>query len=262
MRVGRRRVAAAVVMSFVAVLFILGFALDRFDAESIDRNWTGEPLPPCFVNAAQCYGHLLGTDNLGRDVLARLLYGSINSLEFALIALGFAVIVGLVVALISRVAGPAGRFFVERFTAAIECFPPLAFIFIMIIVGTPDRYFTLPGIAIAALVGLLFCPRISRAVMTAPRARAALTAVSDRAAQALTGIIALLATVDFLGAGVRPPYPSWGNMLIDAQENISIAWWAMVFPAICLSGALLVIEVERRLLAGVSRTTDDHLSLI
>jgi len=257
-----RRVAAGFIIALVAVFIILGFALDRFDPDSIDSNWTGVPLPPCFVNAPQCFGHLLGTDNLGRDILARLLYGSINSLGLAFIALAFAVIVGFGVAVISRVPSLAGRFVTERFMAAIECFPPFAFIFVMIIVRSPDRSLTLPGVAIAGLAGLLSCPRIVRALMSAPTARGALVAASDQAAQALTGIIALLATVDFIGWGVQPPNPSWGNMLSDAQENLSIAWWAMVFPAIWLSGALLVIETVRRLLVGGSRSPDDRRSLI
>ena len=254
--------AAVIIVALVAVFIMLAFALNRFDPNSIDRNWTGEPLPPCFVNASQCYGHLLGTDNLGRDLLARSLYGSANSLGLALVALAFAVVAGLGVAMISRVPSRVGGFVVERFVAAIECFPPFAFIFIMIIVGRPDRLFTLPGIAIAGLAGLLFCPRIVRAVMSVPTARGALAVVADQAAQALTAIILLVATVDFIGWGVEPPYPSWGNMLSDAQENLSIAWWAMVFPAIWLSGALLVIEAVRRLLVGGSRSTDDHGSLV
>jgi peptide/nickel transport system permease protein len=253
-------VAAVVVGCLVAVLIIAAFALDRFDPDSIDGNWQGLPLPPCFVDAALCYGHLLGTDNLGRDILARLLYGSINSLGLASVALAFAVTVGFGVAMISRVPSLVGRFVIERLMAAIECFPPFAFVLIIVRLIFVDWPGPWPVIAVAGLAGLLFCPRIGRAVMSAPTARGTLAAVSDRAAQALIGIVALLATVDFIGWGVQPPDPSWGNMLRDAQ--LSIAWWAMVFPAICLSGALLVIEVERRLLVGASRTTDDHRSLV
>jgi len=260
--VSRRRIAAAVIVGLVAVFVVVGFALGRFDPISIDRHWTGSPLPPCFVSSAQCYVHVLGTDGLGRDLLARLLFGSVSTIGFALNALVFAVILGFGVALISRVPSPLGRFVVERFMVATECFPPLAFILIMILVGRQDRFATLSGIAIAALVGLLFYPRIARAVITAPTARGALVAASDRGARALTGIVALLATVDFLGYGVQPPSPSLGNILNDAQMDAAIAWWAMVFPAIWLIGALLVIEVLRRLLVGGPRTAYDQESLV
>ena len=63
---------------------------------------------------------------------------------------------------------------------------------------------------------------------------------------AVRRIIVLLATLDFFGHGIQPPTASWGNMLSDAQEDITIAWWAAVFPAICLFGAVLAIEIIRR----------------
>lgn len=258
----KQRLAVIVVAAFVAVFIVVCFTLNRFNSDSIDAHWTGVPLPPCFVDATGCFGHLLGTDNLGRDILARLLNGSIISLALALISIAVAVVLGLAIAWVSRASGATGRFLVERFAAAVECFPPLAFILIVIIVGTPDRLLTLPVIITATLAGLLFCPPIVRAVLSSPTPRGALVAVSDRSAKALSSIIALLAIVDFLGWGVQPPTPSLGNILNSVQEDIALAWWAAAFPAIWLCATLLVIEVLRRLLGGGARSADEKVSLV
>jgi peptide/nickel transport system permease protein len=247
MSMGNRRVVALVLAAMIVVFGIFAATQGRFDPNWIDSNWQGMPIPPCFVDAAKCYGHVLGTDEVGRDILARLMYGGMLSLVVALIAVAVEVMLGVGIAVSARRGGPIVRFVVQRFDAALSCFPPWAFVLAMIAIGT-QQYPTLSLFALAALMGFVFSPRIVRTANSMHELRASLPALLDRAAYDLTRIVILFATIDFFGLGVQPPTSSWGSMIRDWPENISIAWWAPVFPAISLFGAVLVIEILRRLL--------------
>ncbi len=82
----RKRAIAAVVLTCTvfAVIFVSASLLESY-ANTIDNlHWTGYPIPPCFVNATTCGGHLFGTDEVGRDVLARLIVGARSSLGMSL----------------------------------------------------------------------------------------------------------------------------------------------------------------------------------
>src|SRR5271155_1953711 len=78
-RLRRHRLAIAGIVAILVIVLGAVFAkqLSPFDPNAIDNvNWQGQPLPPCFQDAAQCGGHPLGTDEVGRDLLSRLLFGA------------------------------------------------------------------------------------------------------------------------------------------------------------------------------------------
>jgi ABC-type dipeptide/oligopeptide/nickel transport system permease subunit len=248
MLVSRRRAVAIVVAAAVVAFIIVAAKHVRFDPDWIDGNWGGTPLPPCFLDAAKCYGHVLGTDEVGRDILARLMSGGEVSLMVALIAVAVEVILGICIAISARRNGPIVSFVVLRFEAALSCLPPWPFMLTMIAIGTQQHYPTLSLFVLAALAGLVFAPRIARVAGSTRELRGSLPALLDRAAYDLTRLIALLATIDIFGLGAQPPTTSWGSMLHFWQDNISIAWWAVIFPAVSIISAVLVIEILRRLL--------------
>ncbi len=248
MSVSRRRSVAVVVATIVVAFIIIAATQVRFTPDSIDHNWMGTPISPCFLDATKCYAHVLGTDEIGRDVLARLMYGGITSLGLALIAVAIEVILGIGIATLSGRGGPIVKFVVRRFEAALSCFPPWAFLLAMIAIGTPRMSPTLSPFVLAALAGLLFSPRIARVAGSMREPRGSLLALLDQAAFDLTRLVVLLATIDFVGLGIDPIVPSWGYMLNYWPEEMSIGWWAVVFPAITIFSAVLVIEILRRLL--------------
>ena len=253
-----RRLAVAAVIAAIVVVFVgVDFTLVRFNPISIDNNWTGTPIPPCFLDAAKCYGHLLGTDEIGRDMLARLTYGGLVSLGVALIAVAVELMLGVGIAISARRGGPIVRYVIQRFEAALSCFPPWAFVLAMIAIGTPQNHATVTIFVLAALAGFVFSPRIARVAEGMRDLHSALPVLLDQAVYDLTRLVVLLATVDYVGIGIQPPTPSWGNMILNSLEDITIAWWATVFPAIMLFGAVIVIEIFRRLLFdGVTRAGD------
>jgi ABC-type dipeptide/oligopeptide/nickel transport system permease subunit len=141
-----------------------------------------------------------------------------------------------------------------RFVDAISCYPMWPFIVVAAVLATPPSKATLSGFVLAAIAGMLFWPRITRLIATVDDVRTVVPAVFNQAARDLTQIIVLLATIDFFGLGIQPPTPSWGNMLVDAQEYITVAWWAGVFPPFCIFGAVLAIEIVRRRFLAVDGT--------
>lgn len=239
----------AVVTASAALAIIFTFLLlgqMRFDPNSIDPHWIGTPLPPCFVDARTCEGHVLGTDELGRDVLARLGYGGKISVGLSLIAVFFEVALGAVFGILSRYGGVVLKNVIISMADALSCFPAWPFLVVTIFLVTPPTRSTLPAIVLAAITGLLLSPQIIRPIATVSKLSDMLHAVSHHSARDLGRIIVILATVDFFGFGIQPPTPTWGNMLAPLPENFQIAWWVAVFPAFCLFLAVLATEIIRR----------------
>ena len=75
--------------------------------------------------------------------------------------------------------------------------------------------------------------------MTEPRRKAARTPVGEHD---VANVIVLESTLSYLGFGIQPPTASWGNMLANSQENITIAWWAAVYPGLCIFVTVLAIN--------------------
>src|SRR5579863_7411889 len=98
-----RRTAVVATIAICSVAFLLlVVAQQGFDPDTIDTHWSGTPLPPCFVNADACFGHVLGTDVLGRDILARLGRGGEVSLGLTLVTLVFELAFGIMLGVLAR----------------------------------------------------------------------------------------------------------------------------------------------------------------
>jgi len=232
--------AAAVILIFAVILVSSG--LLRSYANTIDNvHWQGTPLPPCFVNGGACGGHVLGTDEVGRDILARLIVGAPVSLGVSLAAVIFELVTAALLLWGAQRGGTALRLIIARCTDAASCLSAWPFIALVAVIAFEER--PLVRLAVIALAaGGLFAARAM--VITSER-------VSSRsrlrqAARDWAVILLMLATVDFFGFGVQPPTPSWGNMLVDLQTDMQIAWWAAIFPATSLFLAALIIELAGR----------------
>jgi len=236
----RSSTAAVVVLAVVAFVFaLLILAQLKFDPIAIDPHWTGTPLPPCFVDAKACEGHLLGTDELGRDVLARLGRGGEITLGLSLIAVLFEIAIGASFGALSRYGGRSLKYTIDRVAAALSCYPVWPFLIVIVCVATPPTRSAMPPIALAAILAILLSPQVIHIIGSADDPRNIAPAGFNQAARDFARIIAILATVDFFRFGIQPPTPTWGNMLGLMAENFQVAWWAAVFPAICLFLAVL-----------------------
>jgi peptide/nickel transport system permease protein len=246
-----RRVVVVTIIAALAVIYLLfGGVVMKSDPNAVDiAHWQGVPLPPCFLDIKECGGHALGTDQIGRDVLVRLVFGGRVSLGIGLLTVVLELIFGIALGTLARF-GTVLRFIVLQIGEAVSCFPAFPFIVFVVVADTPERTLTLSVGVLAAVTALLFSPPIIRLTADVGKECSLSRALADQAARDLTKIIVLLATVDFIGRGVQPPTASWGNMLSGSGTSLFNAWWIFVFPAICITFALLTIEIGRRVIAA------------
>jgi ABC-type dipeptide/oligopeptide/nickel transport system permease subunit len=220
----------------------------------------------------------IGTDDLGRDILSRLMYGARVSLEVGLFANLIAVAVGAVLGITAGYFGQWVETAVMRFTDFMMAFPFLLFVMALVTVLQPS--ITNIFIAIAS-IGWITTARVLRAETLVLRraefvtAARALGCSSRRVMFAhilpnLIGKLAVLASLgiaftilleaglSYLGIGVPPPTPSWGSMLREGQDYYTVAPILIIAPGICI----VVTVIGFNLLAeGVDRVLDPRRNL-
>jgi peptide/nickel transport system permease protein len=205
---------------------------------------------PVFFNA----NHWLGTDNLGRDMLSRLIYGARVSLVVGIAGNGLAVLIGTVLGAVSGYASGWPETLIMRFTDIMMGFPILLFAVALISVLSPGL-----GIVIA-VIALSFWTSTARIVhgqvlslkqrdfVEAARAagcsnrRIIMVHILPHLIPTLLvygtlGIAATVlfeATLSYLGIGVQPPTPSWGEMAFEGSTFYRTAPWLLFYPGICI----------------------------
>lgn len=207
--------------------------------------------------------HILGTDELGRDVFSRLLYGGRVSLLVGAVAMIVSVVVGVIYGAISGLVGGRLDQFMMRLIDALLSIPSL-----LLMIGL-QMVFSSSLLSIILVISLTSWMPIARLIRTELIAIKndvfiqASTVVGASPFQllrrhmlpqsiptiivlAVSGIshaILAEATLSFLGIGIPPQEPSWGNMLMGAQVHLlSGAWWLAVFPASCITFTILAVN--------------------
>ena len=271
-RLRRHKLAIAGLVALVLMVSAAVFAgqLAPLDPNAIDNvHWQGTPLPPCFQDASQCFGHLLGTDEVGRDLLSRLLFGARISLMVGLFAVLMEVLIGTTLGAIAGYYGGWIDWLLMRITDVFLSIPllPLLLVLTAIVAASSSKAALNFGV-IVLIIGALSWMSVARLVRAsflslrerefAEAARAvgnndgriifrhllpnAVAPIVVQATLDVAGVIVLESTLSFLGLGIQPPTASWGNMLSNAQSNLQTAWWAAVFPGLCILITVLAIN--------------------
>jgi peptide/nickel transport system permease protein len=232
----------------VVVLFLVSFLaplITPYDPNTIDA-WN-VLLPPSAK-------HWFGTDEIGRDVFTRVVYGARVSLKVGFVAVGIAAAIGTVIGLLSGFYGGWVDTILMRFVDIMLCFPTFFLILAVIAMLEPSIWYVM---IIIGLTGWMGVARLVRAEVLTLREREfvmaartlgasdfriifrhvlpnALSPVLVSATLGVAGAILTESALSFLGIGVPPPNPSWGNILTSGKEFIEFAWWLSLFPGLAI----------------------------
>jgi len=278
MRIAWRRFrgnALAVGSLYVIAAFylvaILAPVLAPFDPAAIGDVMATRYLPPSLT-------HLFGTDQFGRDLFSRAVYGARVSLSVGFLAMIIAKTLGTAYGSIAAYFGGIADAVMMRLLDVIMAFP--TFYLMLMMVGVFEASITL----LVLILGLTAWPGTARfirgeilslkeqAFTEAARAiglpdrtiiwkhliPSALSPVLVSAALSVAAMIGAEAGLSFLGLGIRPPTPSWGNMVSGGQDQLLVAWWVALFPG----GLLALTLISFSLLADGLRDALDPKALM
>jgi len=246
-RFSENRLAAAGLVIIVA-LFVLSLSasfITPYDPDAIDA-WH-VLLPPSSA-------HWFGTDELGRDVFTRVIFGARVSLKVGFVAVGIAVLIGTVVGLFAGFYGGWLEALLMRLVDIMLCFPTFFLILAVIAMLEPSIWYIM---VIIGLTGWMGVARLVRAEVLSLKSRDfvlaarvlgasdlriifrhilpnALSPVLVSATLGVAGAILTESALSFLGIGVQPPTPSWGNILTSGKDYIEFAWWLSLFPGVAI----------------------------
>jgi len=260
-------VAGGIIVVFLFLIAVFAPLLSPYNPDDIDRTHVLDPPE---------LRHPLGTDDLGRDVLSRMIWGSRISLAVGFVAVGIATIIGMMLGAFSGYYGGWTDRIIMRFIDIMLSIPTFFLILaviafvgssiwnIMIVIGLTS------WMGVARLVRAEFLTLKEREFVLAAKAMGARDAriifrhvminsmapVLVSAVLGIAGAVLVESALSFLGLGVQPPTPSWGNILTLGKDNIEIAWWLSVFPGI----AILVTVLGYNLLGeGIRDSIDPRL---
>jgi len=251
-------------MAWVAGGMIVAMALMAIIAPLISAITGHDPYNPDLVNGTNSFGQpwgpgqagfILGTDNLGRDILVRVAYGARISLLVGVLATLLATVGGTIIGLVSGYFGGWIDALLARMMDAVLSFPYVLAAIVLAAVFGGSLPLTIGVIAFfswAAIGRIVRGQTLSQKEKEYVEAARSIGAGSFRIMfiDILPNLVAPVivlgtllvpvaivfeATLDYLGVGVGPPTPTWGNMLADAQGSAGFgAWWFWIFPSLAL----------------------------
>ncbi len=239
------------------------------------------PYDPNFIDIKSILeppgaGHWFGTDQLGRDVLSRIIWGGRISLLVGFVSVGIAAMAGIILGSAAGYFGGLVDSIIMRFVDIMLCFPTFFLILavvaflepsiwnIMIVIGATN------WMGIARLIRAEILSLKERDYVLAARSLGAgpfrilwrhiipnaMAPVLVSITLGVAGAILTESALSFLGIGVQPPTPSWGNILTAGKESIEVAWWLSFYPGI----AILITVLGYNLLGeGIRDAIDPRL---
>ena len=198
--------------------------------------------------------HFLGTDQLGRDIFSRMIYGSRVALSIGLVAVGIAAIIGLLLGSIAGFYGGWIDSLIMRFVDIMLCFPRFFLILSVVAIVGPNIFNVM---VIIGLTGWMGIARLIRAEILSLKSRDFISASRALGANnfyiifrhlipngigpvlvsfvfGVAGAILTEAGLSYLGLGVQPPKPSWGNILFEGRAVLGVGWWMILFPGLAI----------------------------
>jgi len=248
-------------VSVAIIILFAGIAGGTALLSALGHDW---PCNPNATNLEQKLlppsgSHLLGTDNLGRDVLSRMLHGASISLTVGLIAVAVSLGIGVLVGAVAGYFGGLTDQILMRAVDALLCFPTFFLILTAVALLGPSLLNIVVVIGLVSWTGTARLVRgefltlreteyVKSARVLGQRALTIITrhilpnAAAPILVTAVLGIpdaILSEAGLSFLGFGVQPPQATWGNIIADGKTYLLDAWWLILFPGLAILVASL-----------------------
>ncbi len=259
--------------AMIGTTIILIFALAAIFAPYISP-WDPEKTDLDIMLQPPSAQHIMGTDELGRDLLTRILYGGRVSLSIGVMAMALAVVVGAVVGGLAGFYGGWVDNVLMRFTDMMLAFPQLFILIILALALRDIPIEALRGTAFASVFSIVLVIAVLAWMRVARLVRASFLSLKEKEfieAARSSGVsnlrimarhllpnamspIIVAATfrvatsiitesgLSYLGFGVQPPTPTWGNMLKNAQDQMTRAPWTAIFPGLMIFIAVIAIN--------------------
>jgi len=238
-------VVGAVVITVLTLAAIFSPLLSKYDPDAINLDQVFQP---------PCWEHPFGTDMNGRDLFARVLYGARISMSVGFISSGLAGLIGVIIGALAGFFGGKIDTILMRFVDLVLCIPSLFLLLMVIAMLEPNIYNVMIVIAITSWPGLA---RLVRAEVLSVRERDYIQAaialgigrwriiwrhvipnvlapVFVAVTLGVAAAILVESSLSFLGLGVQPPTPSWGNILAQGRSVMQFAWWMTLFPGLAI----------------------------
>jgi microcin C transport system permease protein len=214
------------------------------------------PSPPTKEN-------LFGTDDRGRDVFSRLLYGFRYSMAYAVSVWIMCSLLGMLAGAMMGYFGGLTDLLGQRVIEVMESMPGFLLLLIIISIFMPDLKLLISFTVFFSWIGVSYYFRAEflklrkREFVEAAHSLGvsqsriifshvlpnSLTPWITMSPFMVSGYVASLAALDYLGFGLRPPTPSWGELLAQAQQHFTVAWWLAVFPSLALFLTLISLNL-------------------
>lgn len=234
-----------VIVSIFILFAIFAPLIARYNPSEVNIN--GILLPPSSE-------HPMGTDELGRDVFSRFLYGARVSISVGVISVAIRIIIGILIGAIAGYYGGIIDSLLMRFVDVMLTFPTFFLLLALVAFLEPSIFTVMAVIGATTWMGLARLVRAEvlslkeRGFVEASRALGAndililfrhilpnsMGPVIVSAVLGVAGAILTESGLSFLGLGVPPPTPSWGNIIFDGKDNLDIAPWLSFFPGIAI----------------------------
>lgn len=235
-------------LGIVLLLIFVGvFAPFLAPSDPIEQNIANRLQSPNSV-------HLMGTDQLGRDMFSRILYGARTSLKVSAIVVSISLLIGTVMGVISGYVGGWIDEAIMRFVDLLIAYPGFLFALVVVSVLGPSLFNLMIALAVTGWTGYA---RIIRGevlsiredkfikaaqIMGASRRRImtrhiipnVISPIVVLATMNMATVVLATAGLSFLGFGAQPPTPEWGNMLANSRDLLTSAWWVANFPGMAI----------------------------
>jgi peptide/nickel transport system permease protein len=263
----RLALSGLIIVLFFFLVSFFAPLISPHDPAEIDRN---------NILSSPSSEYVFGTDKTGRDVFSRMVYGSRISLKVGFVAVGISLLIGIFIGAVAGYYGGIADAIVMRFVDVMLCFPAFFLILAVIAILEPSIWNIMIVIGITGWMGIArlvraeFLTLKERDFVLAAKAQGvggmriifghilpnAMGPILVAATLGVAGAILTESALSFLGIGIQPPTPSWGNILTEGKDTIDIAPWLSLYPGL----AILVTVLGYNLLGeGIRDAMDPRL---